>query len=100
MAQNRERFLTVLSDMTGHHVKVALVDGTTFKAIFHTVKDFKKNKIKIIIIIIIITAEAALSPASSKKQAAAPHHQQASKQQQVYSKHTASMHAHTHETPS
>jgi hypothetical protein len=43
VAQNRERFLTVLSDMTGHHVKVALVDGTTFKAIFHTVKDLKKK---------------------------------------------------------
>ena len=35
--QNRERFLLVLSDMTGHHVNVTLLVGTSFKAIFHTV---------------------------------------------------------------
>lgn len=34
---NRERFLTVLKDMTGQHVSVQLTDKTKFDAIFHTV---------------------------------------------------------------
>jgi hypothetical protein len=40
---NRERFLTVLKDMTGQHVKVLLKDKSSFDAIFHTVNTIGNN---------------------------------------------------------